>query len=432
MKHIYFLGIGGAGITPLALLAKQSGFEVSGSDKQNSKNIKYLIDHGITNIDIGDTLKSLQNRQNENKIDWVVYSSALTFENLDFPEEEFAKKNGLKITKRDQFVDYFIQNKKLKLIAIAGTHGKTTTTAMLIWLFKALNIPTSYVLSTVVNYADQAEYNPSSEYFIYEADEFDRNFLTFKPNLSIISGVSWDHHEIYQTKDDYNKAFRDFIDASKKTIIYETDYRTLELTTNNNIKTVQYSATELSKISLLGKYNRMDGYLGVRAIEELFGIDPTKVFPLISQFPGLQRRMEEIIPNLYSDYAHTPEKINAVLNLAQEMTKLTNQKIIIIYEPLTNRRQYYIKEQYGNLFRNVDKIYWVDSYLAREDPKQAILTPKELINYLKNPAIAQPSKLDSNLKNKIQNHLDQKDLVLAISGGGGNSLDEWIRKEFKA
>ncbi|MCL5113369.1 MAG: Mur ligase family protein [Patescibacteria group bacterium] len=432
MKHIYFLGIGGAGITPLALLAKQAGFKVSGSDKQNSKNVIYLRNNGIKNIDLGDTLKSLRITQQKQKIDWIVYSSALPLENPDFPEEKFAITNNIKITKRDQFISYFIQLKKLKLIAIAGTHGKTTTTAMLLWLFKVLGISVSYLLPASVNFADQAEYNPKSEYFIYEADEFDRNFLTFSPTLSLISGLSWDHHEIYNTREEYKEAFRTFIESSQTSIIWEDDFKYLGIIQKPNIQIVKINQKTLDQIKLLGKYNRMDAYLTIKAIHKLFRINQTKLFGLVGNFPGLQRRMEELIPNLYTDYAHTPEKIKAVLNVATEMTTKTKQKIVLIYEPLTNRRQYYIKEQYKDLFQGVDRLYWVDSYLAREDPTMKILSPDELIKYMDNPSIAEPAKINATLKSKIQNHLDRNDLVLAISGGGGDSLDEWLRKEFSS
>ena len=146
--------------------------------------------------------------------------------------------------------------------------------------------------------------------------------------------------------------------------------------------------------------------------------------------------MEQIIPNLYSDYAHTPEKITAALNVASELAqKLAKEnkssgKIIIIYEPLTNRRQHFIKNQYSKLFSTADHIYWVPSYLAREDPTLKILSPNDLIEYLDNKTVASVAKLDHNLLKTINDHLKNNDLVVAISGGGGNSLDDWLRRYF--
>lgn len=430
MKHIYFLGIGGAGIGPLALLAHKTGYLVSGSDKQNSKNIASLIKDGIENIAIQNCYDHLVKTNQKRPIDWIVFSSALILENPDSKELKYAQENNIKFTKRDQFVDSFIKEHRLKLIAIAGTHGKTTTTAMLVWLFKALSYPVSFLLAAGVNYASQAEFNPKSEYFIYEADEFDRNFLSFNPEISLISGLGWDHQEIYPTKELYKQAFRDFLNQSRQGYIWEKDLDYLNFDNQNKLVILNEQEKFIEEIKLKGLYNRRDAFLVLKAFADLAKIDFIKLIPLMSAFPGLQRRMEEIAPNLYSDYAHTPEKIRAAINVAIETAK-DNQKIVIIYEPLTNRRQHYIKKDYANLFEGVSKIYWVNSYLAREDPNQVILSPEDLIKYLNNPEIAIPSKLGPDLKKEINRELKNNNLVVAISGGGGNSLDEWIRNEFR-
>jgi UDP-N-acetylmuramate-alanine ligase len=142
--------------------------------------------------------------------------------------------------------------------------------------------------------------------------------------------------------------------------------------------------------------------------------------------------MEQIAPNLYSDYAHTPEKIRGGLSVALEMGAEKGQEVVVVYEPLTNRRQHYMLDAYGDCFNGAAKVYWLPSYLAREDPKQAILTPVELITHLKDPSLAEPMERNAHLKRVIQEHLDKGDMVVAMAGGGGNSLDDWIRKEFSS
>ncbi len=144
------------------------------------------------------------------------------------------------------------------------------------------------------------------------------------------------------------------------------------------------------------------------------------------KFPGLSRRFEKIRDGLYTDYAHTIPKIVGCLQMAGELSK----NVVVVHEPLTNRRQHYIKEDYADLFEDVKKLYWVPSYLAREDDTQQILKPDELISYMKNPEIAEPAELDGKLKSEIEKHLAQGDLVVCLSGGGGGSLDEWLREEF--
>lgn len=203
--HIFFSGIGGTAIGPLALIAKQAGYEVSGSDKQDSQYIQYLRGHGITDIHIGQEYDQIGQVHDQKPIDWYVYSSAVAIENPDAPELRFCREHGIKTTKRDELLNQIIHDKNLKLIAIAGTHGKTTTTAMTIWLLKQLGIPVSYSVGAKIPFGEMGDYVEGSDYFVYEADEYDRNFLAFRPYFSIISGIDYDHPDIYPTRDEYNQ-----------------------------------------------------------------------------------------------------------------------------------------------------------------------------------------------------------------------------------
>lgn len=427
--HIYFSGIGGAGIGPLAQIAKQAGYEVSGSDKQHSAYIDYLKQNGISNIVIGQTEENIAKIHADKPIDWLVYTSALPMENPNAPELLFCKSQNIKNTKRDELLNKILQDKNLKLIAIAGTHGKTTTTAMTTWLFKQLNIPVSYILPAKTSFAEMGYYDENSQYFIYEADEFDRNFLSFSPYISLITGVSWDHHEIFKTRDDYKDAFKEFIGQSQNIYIWQEDYDYLDYPDRPSGANILNDNDEnIEAIKLLGKYNRRDGWLASQAAAQIAQKDATQLISEVSGFPGLSRRMEKISDNLYSDYAHTPEKITGAMSVAKEMSKENNQKLVIVYEPLTNRRQHYMKDDYKNCFDGADKLYWVPSYLAREDPDQEILEPQELIKRLANPEIAEAMQRDEVLLGAIKKHLENGDMVVAMAGGGGGSLDEWLRK----
>ncbi len=429
--HIFFSGIGGAGIGPLALIAKEAGFEVSGSDKQDSSYIDYLKKRGISNVYIGQSKEQIAKIHAKNAIDWYVYSSAIEKENPHSPELQFANEQNIKTSKRDEFLGYILQQKHLKMIAIAGTHGKTTTTAMVVWLFKQLKEPISYSFGAKTTFADMGEFEPKSEYFVYEADEFDRNFLAFKPFISIISGVSWDHHEIFPTREDYQQAFKEFISQSKWTVIWQEDLDYLGLEPSNAFSVQKSDDKHMNKIKLAGQYNRLDAWLAIQAVHEVSNTPIDKLIEVMNKFPGLQRRMEEIVPGLYSDYAHTPEKIRGAMSVALEMAANKNQDVIVVYEPLTNRRQHFMIDDYKDCFAGAKKVYWIPSYLAREDPTQRVITPAELIRHLAEPLIAEPKDRDDSLRRTIKEHLDTGDMVVAMAGGGGNSLDDWIRKNFK-
>ena len=429
--HVFFSGIGGAGIGPLAQIAKQAGMQVSGSDKQDSQYIQYLKDHGINDIHIGQNREAIAAVNARLPIDWFVYSSAVTLENFSSPELEFCKEQGIKISKRDELVKFILEQKGLEMIAIAGTHGKTTTTAMVTWLFKELSEPVSCLLPAKVSFSEMGQYDPKSKYFIYEADEFDRNFLAFEPGFSLITGVSWDHHEIFPTREDYQEAFGEFIAQSQTTLIWREDLDYLGLAGADNIKVLDSATPAIEELKIMGHYNRLDAWVALKATEAITKQPLDRLIEIINRFPGLSRRMEEIVPGLYSDYAHTPEKIRGAMSQAQEISDLNGKKLIVVYEPLTNRRQHYMLDNYGDCFNGAAQVYWLPSYLAREDPNQRLIPPEELISHLSNPAIAKPMGRDQQLKETIEHHLAAGDMVVAMAGGGGDSLDDWVRQEFK-
>lgn len=428
--HIYFSGIGGAGIGPLAQIAYQAGYTVSGSDKQDSQYIQYLKKHGITNIHIGQTRQAIATAHEKQPIDWLVYTSALPLENPNAPELVYCKEQDIKTSKRDELLNLILKEQHLKLVAIAGTHGKTTTTAMATWLFKQLGEPISYLLPAKTTFGEMGEFNKSSRYFIYEADEFDRNFLAYEPAISLVTGVSWDHHELFNTREDYQAAFREFIEQSQHTFIWQEDADYLSLESSLNLSVLDSNNRLINEIKLLGKYNRLDAWLAVQAVHRITKQPVEKLTELINKFPGLARRMEQIAPNLYSDYAHTPEKIRGAMSVAGEMAAESGQKVIVVYEPLTDRRQHYMIDDYRDCFSGASQVYWIPSYLAREDPKQRIIPPAELITHLSDPSIAEAMERDDKLIHAIQKHLDAGDMVVCMAGGGGNSLDDWLREEF--
>jgi UDP-N-acetylmuramate--alanine ligase len=428
--NLFFSGIGGAGIGPLALIAHQAGYHVSGSDKQHSKYIDYLISKGVTDINVGQSQENISAVNQKTPIDWYIYSSAISIEQPGSEELAFCRNNSIKTSKRDQFLNHLLNEKSLKLIAVAGTHGKSTTTAMLVWLFKELSIPVSYSVGAKISFGEMGEYSPKSEFFIYEADEFDNNFLHFKPFLSLITGVSWDHHEIFPTREEYQGAFKTFLNQSSNALIWSDDITYLGVNTSAKIHALDLEEPRIKDIELAGHYNRLDGFLCVQAAYMITDKSVTDLIEIINRFPGLQRRMEAIVPGLYSDYAHTPEKIRGAMSVALEMAKPNNQSVVVVYEPLTDRRQHYIINDYKDCFEGAKTLYWLPSYLAREDPSQTVLKPEELIKHLSDPSIAKASARDEELIETIKSHLAAGDMVVCMNGGGGSSLDEWLRNNF--
>ncbi len=400
--HIYFSGIGGVGLGPLAEIALDAGYQVSGSDIAESPITKQLEARGAK-VNIGQDASYLAKVQTDQPIDWLVYTSALP---RNHPELEFASRHKIRVSKRDELLAKIIKDKNLKLIAIAGTHGKTTTTAMLVWLFKKLGLPVSYSIGSTISFGPSGKFDSASQYFIYECDEFDRNFLHFHPELSIITNIDYDHSDTYATKKDYQEAFGQFMSQSQSVIR-------------------QPYANIAKSIKLAGQHNRQNGALAIQAVHQITNQPMEKVAQTLNSFPGSARRFEKLADNLYSDYGHHPAEIAATLQMAHELSN----HVALVYQPHQNIRQHEIKDQYIDCMAQAEMIYWLPTYLSREDPDLPILKPKELIKNLTNYEAVELADLDDELWRHIQAERKAGTLVLAMGAG---SIDDWLRQHLVA
>lgn len=401
--NIYISGISGTGMGPLALMAKQAGHTVFGSD-QNAGPIVPELEKEKIEFEIGTQDGSFLEKHD---VDWFVYTSALP---ENHPELKIAREKGLKCTKRDEFIDFLVKELGLKMVAVAGTHGKTTTTSMIIWLCKELKIPAAYLVGTTLGFAESGKYEKGDKFFIYEADEYDRNFLKFHPWLSCITFVSYDHPDIYKTEDEYKEAFKQFEAQSEKII---------------------RGGEENPYVKLAGKARREDATTAIKALKEMvIEADILKteeqMVNFVNKFPGVGRRFEKISDGVYSDYAHHPEEIEATLEIANEESKLQKKRgVVAIYEPHQNTRQHEVKAGYKSAFNGAKKVFWLPTYLTREDPSLAVLTPDDFIKDLDDPGIAEAAEMNDDLAKRLRNLRDEGYLILLMTAG---PADAWLRK----
>ncbi len=325
---------------PLALMAKDAGMTVFGSDAMPGAVTNELVANGIK-VYLGEQDgEFLKARAKNEGVDWFVYTSALP---EDHPELLMAKKLKIKhISKRDELISYLVKKLKLKMIAVAGTHGKTTTTAMIIWACMKLGIPVSYLIGTTLPFAEAGKYDPKSEYFIYEADEYDRNFLAYHPWLAAIPVVTYDHPDIYPTVQEYQDAFRQF-----------------------------------------------------------------------------ERQSETVVKG---------DEIAADVDLAGEEAERRGLKgVVVVYEPHQNIRQSELADDYAEAFEGVARLYWLPTYLTREDPSLKVLTPADFIERLA-PAsrkVAEAAELNDKLAAELLKWHEKGYLVLLMTAG---PADLWLRK----
>ena len=449
---------------PLSLMASDASLEVCGADANpkvaddpefKQKNITVSTDQS------GDFLRKTHAIS---PIDWYIHTSAMP---ESHPEIVAARALGLKITKRDEFIAYLMEKLNLKMIAVAGTHGKTTTTAMIIWLMLQMGIPASWLVGSSLPFAPAGHYDPSSDYFIYEADEYDHNFLKFHPWLSVITSVSYDHPDIYKTQADYTDAFTQFIDQSASVIAAE-DVKKLPIFSPKT----HFLPTLEGKIGLSGEIRRYDASLAggavFAAISDVTGISDlskqsttatlaqapeqntttntpkqntttntpeqsttnsikAELIQNLSIFPGAGRRFEKIIDGFYSDYAHHPEEIAATVKIAlEEKAKLNLKKLIIIYEPHQNSRQHEVYNGYKTAFLGVDQVFWLPTFLARENPDLRVIQPEEFCVLISSATTqATPATLNNDFLDKIKTLIADQNLVLLMTAG---PADDFFRK----
>ena len=407
---IYFSGIGGVGLGPLAEIARDAGYTVTGSDLTDSLTVQELRSTGIV-VAIGQDGSFLQTYHDTSPIDWFIYTAALP---VDHPELQLAKKLGIKTAKRDELLAHIIEQKNLQLIAVAGTHGKTTTTAMLVWTLQQLGVQVSYAIGSQISFGPSGAYTPDSHYFIYECDEFDRNFLHFHPTLSLVTSLDYDHPDTYPTESDYTTAFRTFVDQSDSTIMWHDDGARINATVDDGWV---LDASDVIPVKIAGEHNRRNATLVCKAVEKLrITGDATSA---LNNFPGSIRRFEKLADNLYSDYGHHPVEIAATLQMAREV----NDHVVLVYQPHQNVRQHEIQDQYTNQFELADEVYWLPTYLSREDPGLELLTPDYLIRNVTNKQNIHVAELDDALWDNIQTHRQSGILILCMGAG---SIDSWV------
>ena len=442
---------------PLALMAKQAGCTVQGSDLAKGAVYDELVKAGIE-VKIGEQDGEFLREKLETGVDWFVHTSALP---ENHPELVLARETGVKVSKRDELTAWLVKELGLKMVAVAGTHGKTTTTAMIVWAALKLGLPVSYIVGTTLGFAPAGAYHAGDKYFIYEADEYDRNFLKFSPWTAVITCVSHDHPDIYPTEEDYREAFSQF-ERQSSAVIREGATACL----SEKSAFLPEGLTFLSEeFKLAGEVRRKDAALAAEAVIRMvedevsagfgaglkgglkldlehevsaseiadnrggeLGKVREKVVQVLDKFPGVGRRFERIAEGVYTDYAHHPEEIAATLEMAREEARLTGKKgVVAVYQPHQNTRQHEVRAGYRRAFVAADKVFWLPTYLTRENPELAVLTPEELISGLENREAAETAELSDELAEKLRKYVEEGFLVLLMTAG---PADGWLREKF--
>ena len=443
VRNIYLVGIGGIGMSGLALLLKERGFTVKGSDRKESANVKMLRAQGIK-VFVGH-----REEQVSSDTDILGYSSAIGEEN---PEIIQAKKRGINIFKRAKLLDALCQGKKT--IAISGSHGKTTTTALLGHLLTALEYkPAVFVGGLPLNYSRGAWWGDN--YFVIEADESDGSFLEFNPWVSIITNIDCEHLDYYGNIENLRKSFLKFAQNTRDKVIgWGDQFYLAELISKvgglsfgwekeNLLRGVNFkfdrgfSYFDLYikgefrssiKTPLIGKYNCLNT-LAVLAFFYHLGEDLEKVKQALLNFKGTRRRLEANGKikgiTFIDDYAHHPAEIKAVLSAAQ---LLNPKRLFVIFQPHRFSRVNLLKEEFARCFSGVDYLVVSDIYAACEENTFGVSAKNLAEEINKNLSVKVEYIPKNELVTNIPPYLKEGDLVLGLGAGDINSIMEGIRK----
>ena len=394
---VHFIGIGGSGMSGIARILIGTGHVVTGSDLRDSSNVAALRELGAK-IYIGHDQSHLGNP------DTVVVTSALWPTN---PEYLLAKEKGIPVIHRSQALAKLASSKRL--ISVAGAHGKTTSTGMVITALMAMGQDPSFVNGGVINSVGQSSSSGTGELFVIEADESDGSFLLYDTAISLITNVDPDHLDHYGSIEAFHRVFADFANKSKELVVISSDdhgaKEVAKLITKpmitfgeakdatvrvQNIREDARVSFELvykdekssATLILAGRHNALNAAGAVATLVSL-GFDFQASVLEVAKFEGTERRFElhgqERGVSVYDDFAHHPTEVQAALNGARAV--VGSGKLITVFQPHLYSRTRLFAKEFAEVLAESDEVVLLDIYAAREDPEPGVTGELILNNF---------------------------------------------------
>ena len=440
-QHIYFIGIGGIGMSAIARYYNAKGYKVSGYDKTPSPLTHALENEGIE-VHYEDNTAFVP-KDVENTL--VVYTPAIP---KDMGELVYVQKNGYRVIKRSRMLGEIAQGQRC--MAVAGTHGKTTTSTLLSHLFTASGEGCSAFLGGISKNYNTNLLIHGNDVIVAEADEFDRSFLQLFPEIAVITSMDADHLDIYGDEAHIKEAFKAFasqvsgtVIAKKGLDISEEDTKAKILTYAYNDATADFYARptgdghfdlhypggviEDCVVGIPGWVNIENG-VGASAIALTYGLEPAKIKEALASFSGVKRRfdMQVKFDDLVyiDDYAHHPNEIAAAISSTRE--KYPEFKYTAIFQPHLYTRTRDFAPEFAQALSNVDTLVLLNIYPAREEPIEGV-TSDIIFN-----DVTAPSKILMKKEELLgwmqQQELEGKQLFITLGAGDIDRLVEPIAK----
>jgi UDP-N-acetylmuramate--alanine ligase len=390
LKKVYFLGIGGIGMSALARYFNLHGVLVRGYDKTPTTLTKELQQEGIE-ITFEDSIETL-----DNKTDLVIYTPAIPKNSVQY---NWYLESGIEMQKRAQILGT-VANAMFN-ISIAGSHGKTSTSSITAHILHTAKKDVAAFLGGICSNFNSNFINGTS-YAIAEADEFDRSFLNLEPNIALITSVDTDHLDIYGNLEAIEASFNLFCNKVRPNGICISNINVNEKILNPNIRNLRYSLenvqanyyTENLKIedgkyifdvvhpegklqnviSYYGGKHNIENAIGAIAIALNVGVDEDDIKSAMATFKGVKRRFETHIKNknyvYIDDYAHHPRELDATISATREL--YPNKKITAVFQPHLFSRTKDLCDEFATSLSKVDELILLDIYPAREKPIEGV------------------------------------------------------------
>ena len=387
LKRIYFIGIGGIGMSALARYFNTQGVIVSGYDKTPTALTDSLIAEGIL-IHFEDDLNQI-----DKDATVIVYTPAIPAEHKEL---NFYKDKGYLVVKRSDVLQWVTEN--AFTIGIAGTHGKTTTTSMTAHILRHTGYGCNAFLGGIASNYDTNFWSHEKNVVVVEADEYDRSFLKLSPNIAVITAVDPDHLDIYGTAEEVLKAFGQYADKIKPggTLIQKFGTTVDTSGSNKTISTYGYNHTEagyhtsalkvvdgsylfdvvhpngvLKNVVLnMGGLHNVENAIAAIAIALCLGIEDAKIIAAVADFKGVKRRFEYKVKTankvLIDDYAHHPEELSALISGVKSI--FPNQKMVLVFQPHLYSRTQDQSAGFSATLDQADEVILLPIYPARELP----------------------------------------------------------------
>jgi UDP-N-acetylmuramate--alanine ligase len=449
MTHIHLIGIGGTGLSAIALVLLESGYQVSGSDRQISplaQRVKAA----------GGQVFSGHAREQIRGADLVVRSSAIPDDN---PEVQAARQAGIPVLKRSEFLGRLMEGKTA--IAVAGTHGKTTTTAMIAWLLTALDQDPSYIIGGVSSNLTSNAHAGQGLAFVIEADEYDRMFLGLTPDLAVVTNIEHDHPDCYPTPDSFFQAFVDFsrclkedgtmlaclddpgaaqlaADASREgrrvcgygmkspNAAYQAIQPEINVWGGMSFEAICPTGSQKVDLLIPGFHNVNNALAALAAIDHL-GLPLKEAAQALGQYQGTDRRFDVFAQvsgvTLVDDYAHHPTEIRATLEAAR--IRYNDRRIWAVWQPHTFSRTRILLKDFAAAFESADRVLITDIFPSREALPEDGFSARDVAAVVEHAQARFSGDVDQTAQTLSEN-LEAGDVVLVMSAGDGDQINPKI------